>query len=352
MLLQYSAFTKDLTLTGSTQKHNRPASSGFPFPGLRALKARIIEQSIEVSRTKLKQTVQDVITQARLAYYELQYSQHNINLTQEMGKLLSSLQQQLKNNYAVNTSKLSDILQVDIEIEENKNDVQIARDKQHAQHARLNAVLNLPSRFRLTKLDTLKPLSLPVNSYSLFQIAKKKRIEIANLRAKLEKMQRIIRLSERRFYPDFDAGYSRFQNSASKQVGSNAKHATFSTRPKIKSSHFFATNDAYLTESKEKVNTLKIKIKALQTQTEDELQQAYTRYQSQQRNYALYQNKILPKAKAALDIAKNNFETGDSSFLEIMQAQESIFRYRLLTFRAIKEINKQVASIRRIMGSR
>jgi outer membrane protein TolC len=350
MLRQYSAFTNDLTLTGSTQKHKRSASSGFPFPALSALKASIIEQSIAVSRTMLKQTVQDVITQTRLAYYELQYSQHNVNLTRDMGKLLTSLQHQLKNNYAVNSTKLGDILQVDIEIEENKNDVHIARDKQHAQQARLNALLNLPPSFKLTQLDTLTPLSLPKNSYPLLQIAKKKRIEIANLRAKLEKMQRVIRLSKRRFYPDFDAGYSRFQNDMSKQIGSNASRATFSNRPKIKSGRFFANNDAYLNESKEKIKTLKTKIKALQTQTEDELQQAYTRYQSQQRTYVLYQRKILPKANTALDIAKNDFETGDSSFLEIMQAQESIFRYRLLTFRAIKEMNKQVAKIRRIIG--
>lgn len=352
MLFQYNAFTTDLTLTGSTQKHNRSAASGFPFSGLRGLKARIIEQRIEVVRTQLKQAVQDVITQTRNAYYELQYSQHNINLTREMGKLLTSLQQQLKSNYSVNSTKLSDILQVYIEIEENKNDVQIAKDKQQAQQARLNALLNLPSRFRLAKLEPLTPLSLPKNSDSLIQTAKKKRIEIATLRAQLEKMQRVIRLSERRFYPDFDAGYSRFQNSASKQVGSTANRATFSTRPKIKSNHFFATNDAYLAESKEKIKTLKTKINALQTQTEDDLQQAYTRYQSQQRNYVLYQTKILPKAKTALEIAKNNFETGDSSFLDIMQAQESIFRYRLLAFRAIKDINKQVATIRRITGSR
>ena len=351
MLLQYSAFTNSLTLTGSTQKHNRSASSGFPFPALRSLKANIIDQSIEASRLKLKQTVQDVITQTRLAYYELQYSQHNIKLTQKMGKLLVSLREELKNNYSVNTAKLGSILQVDIEIAGNNNDVQLAKDKQQAQQARLNALLNLPSHFKLTKLDRLKPIRLTTSSLPLIQIAKKKRIEIANLRAELEKMQRMIRLSDRRFYPDFDAGTSRFQNQMSKQIGSNANRATFANRPNIKSSNFFATNDAYLTETKAKAKALQMKIKALSIKTEDQIQQAYSRYQSQQRNYALYQSKILPKAKASLDIAKNNFETGNSSFMDIMQTQESIFRYRLLAFKAIKGMNSEVAKIQRITGS-
>ena len=354
MLLQYSAFTNDITLTGSTQKHNRSASSGFPFPALRALKASIINQSVEVARLKLKQTVQNVITQTRLAYYQLQFSQHDIELTQQMGKLLHSLKQELTNDYSVNAAKLGDILQIDIEMAENKNDVQLAKDKQQAQQARLNALLNLPTHFRLNQLDPLKPLSLSANHLSLIQTAQKKRIEIATLNAELEKMQRVIRLSERRFYPDFDAGYSRFQNSMSKQVGSNAKRAAFSNRPKItaniKGGNFFATNDAYLRETKDKVTALQAKIKALKTQTADDLQQATTRYQSQQRNYVLYQDKILPKALSALEIAKNNFETGEGSFMGIMQAQEAIFRYRLLSFKAIKDMNMMVAKIQRIMG--
>jgi outer membrane protein TolC len=351
ILLQYNAFTNDLTLTGSTQKHKRSASTGFPFPALRALKANILDQNIEVSRLKLKQTTQDIITQTRLAYYELQYSQYNISLTQKMGKLLTSLKEELKNNYEVNTAKLGDILQIDIEIEQNNNDVSIAKDKQQAQQARLNTLLNLPTFFKLSKLDALKPIKLTANSQQLIKTAKRKRIEIAKLEAKVEKMQRIIRLSDRRFYPDFDAGYSRFQNSMSKQVGSNANRATFSNRPKIKNNSFFATNDAYLTETKAKVKALQAKIKALKIKTEDELLQAYTRYQSQQRNHSLYQSKILPKANASLDIAKNNFETGDSSFMDIMQAQESILRYRLLAFKAVKEMNVEVAKIWRVMGS-
>ncbi len=350
MLLQYSAFTNDLSLTGSTQKHNRSASRNFPFPALSALKANIIDQSIEISRLSLQQTVQNILTQTRLAYYQLQYSQHSISLTQKMGQLLIALKEQLSDNYAVNNSKLGNILQIDIEIAANQNDVQLAKDKQQAQQARLNALLNLSSGFKLTHLDPLKPLKLPQNSHALVQIAKKKRIEIIKLRAQIEKIQRVIQLSNRRFYPDFDAGYSRFQNKMTKQIGSNANRATFANRPTIKSNNFFASNDAYLTESRAKIKTLQLKIKALQTQTEDELQQAYSRYQSQQHNYALYQTNILPKAKTSLKIAKNNFETGDSSFMDIMQTQEAILRYQLLGLKAVKEMNSEAAKIWRIMG--
>ena len=110
--------------------------------------------------------MQDVITQTRLAYYQLQYSQHNINLTAQMGKLLTSLREQLENNYAVSSAKLNDILQVDIEIEENKNDVQIAKDKQQAQQARLNALLNLPTNFKLNKLPVDKEVNKTVTEFN------------------------------------------------------------------------------------------------------------------------------------------------------------------------------------------
>jgi len=350
MLVQYSAFTKDINLTGSTQKHNKSVSSGFPFPGLTALKASIIDQSVESSRLQLKQTVQDVITQVRIAYYELQYAQQESSLTLQNNKLLQSLKEELENAYASNTSSLNEILQIDIEIEENRNSNRIAKNKQQAQQARLNALLNLDSTFKLGRLDALKPVRMTRNAQQLLIIAKNKRVEIARLRSNLKKMKRIIQLSEKRFYPDFDAGYSRFQNRTSQQVGSNANRDAFSKRPKIKSNGFFAKNDAYLTETKLKYKALQAKINALNTKTADDIQQALSSYQTQKNHYTLYQSKILPKAKESLELAKNDFEAGEGGLANIISSQQMVLNYRLLVFKATAGMNVNVAKLKRIVG--
>ena len=338
MLSQYAAFTKDITLTGSNQKHKRSVSSNFPFPGLSALKSSVIDQSVESSRLQLKQTVQDVITQTRVAYYELQFAEQEINLTQQNVRLLKSLKEELQNSYSSNTGKLSGILDVDIEIAASQNKLEIARDKQRSQQARLNALLNVSPTYVIGNLDKLKAEKLPDNVAGYIKTGQSRRVEIAILQSELEKMKRIIQLSEKRFYPDFDAGFSRFQDDK------------FTTKPKIKANNFFGNNDAYLTETRKKYKALQTKISALKNKTADDIQQAFSSYQTQQRTRALYQNQVLPKAKSSLDIAKNLYETGETSYVKIIEVEKMILNYRLLSLNALKEMNVSKAKLMRFVG--
>lgn len=338
MLAQYAAFTQDIKLTGSTQKHKKSVSKGFPFPGLLALKSSIIDKAVESSRLALKQTVQDVITKSKIVYYDLQFSQQEISITGQNIKLLKSLKDQLKSSYSSNSAELSGILQVDIEIASNQNKLQVAKDKKQAKQAKLNALLNISPAFKLGKLDKLKAEKLIEDTPQLITMGKRQRVEIVRLKTDLEKMKRIIQLSEKRFYPDFDAGYSRFQNGK------------FTTKPKIKKNNFFAKNDAYLAETRAKYKALQSKIKALENKTADDIQQVVSNYQTQKRTRALYRNKILPKAKTTLDIAKNLYETGDASFLKVINVQKIILNYRLKLVKALKEMNINVAKVKRFVG--
>ncbi len=351
-LAQYAAFTKDLAVPVGSKKHNKSVANGFPFPGLLGLKASIIDQSVESSRLQLKQTVQDAITQTRIAYYELQLARQEIGVISQKIELLRSLKDQLRESYSTNTTELSNILQIDIEIEKNRNKRQVTRNKLTAQQARLNALLNLSPTFKLGKMDKFSPLKLSQTVNDLLSMGNQHRVEIARTQSELKKMERIIQLSEKRFYPDFSAGYSRFQNQTSKQTGSNATKAAFSTRPSFKKRNFFGTNDAYLNETKLKYKALQSKLSALRNKTEDEIQQRLSSYQIQQRNYRLYQNKVIPKSKTTLDIAKNMFETGDSSYLKVIEIQKMILDYRLLSLQAIKGMNVDVARLSRVVGQR
>ncbi len=344
MLAQYASFTRDLKLTGSNQKQKKPVS--FPFPGLSTLKANIIDQSVNVSRLTLKQTTQDVITKTRIAYYELQFTRQEITLANKNIKLLNALKVQVKDSYStydVNSNiDLATILDVDIQINKNQNTLQIAKQKQHAQQARLNALLNLPSELKLGRLDALKAISINATTANLIKKAKQHRVEIALLQTQLKKLEQIIQLSQKRFYPDLDAGFSRFQSRGSKQQ--------FTTKPKIKINNFFAKNDAYLSETKLRHTALKSKINALKINTEDAVRQALSVYKSQQQSHVLYHSKIIPKAKATLEIAKTLYETGETSYLDVIESKEKILNYQLLSLKAIKDLNVSWAKLARLTG--
>ncbi|TCJ83215.1 TolC family protein [Cocleimonas flava] len=341
MLAQYEAFTNELALTGSAKASlSKNKSAAYPSPGLNAIKSSIIDESVKYSRLKLKQTTQDTITNARIAYTEMQTAQREMVLQSRLTSQYKSLKEELQNNYATNTGGLDDILQADIEIAASQNKRRVAKDKRDAQQARLNALLNIPTTTRFGGLDKLGKASLIANRNEITQQAHKHRVEIALLESELAKMQRVIQLSERQLYPDLDAGFSRTQNGK------------FTTKPKIKTNNFFARNDAYLEETKQKAKALTSKIAALKNTTSDELQQTLSNYQSHQSTYTLYRNNVIPKAKASLDIARNAFETGESDNVKVIKAQIAITKYRLLLLNAQSGMEVSRYKAERLIGFR
>ncbi|MEH6456582.1 MAG: TolC family protein [Cocleimonas sp.] len=334
-LKQYAAFTDDIALTGSAKKKTGIA---YPSPGLNAIKSSIIDESVKYSRLKLKQTTQDVITRVRIAYAELQTARRETYLLGQLTSQYQLLKQELQNNYATNTGELGVILQADIDIASSQNRQRLAKDKRDTQQARLNALLDVPIITRFGKLDKLTEIKLSSKHNKLKTIANKKRVEIALLKTELAKMQQIIQLSEKRLYPDLDAGFSR------------TKNGKFATNPKVKTNQFFAKNDAYLNETRQKAEALKLKIAALKNTTASDLQQKLSAYQSQKSTYRLYRNKVIPKAKSSLDIANNSFEAGDGGSVKIINAKVAIIKYRLLLLKALRDLQISHSKAERLSG--
>jgi len=339
-MAQYAAFA------------NKPAASGFPFPSLLTLKGSIIDHAVEASRLQLLQNIQDVITQTRLAYYELQFAQQESRLVKKNSDLLDSLKIQMANNYTTHSTDLKQIIQIDINSEKQRNKRQQAQHRQQVQQARLNALLNLSSAFILGKLDRLTPIILSASAQKLSVKGQKHRVEIAQLNSAIKKMEQIIQLSERRFYPDLSANYSRFQNRTAKQVGSNAAEKTFAIRPTntTKRSLFFGKDDAYLTETKQQYHALKIKRQALHRQTDDVIQQNFAQYSAQKRSHITYQSQIIPKSKTTVAIVNNQYETGASNYLNVIETQTLLLNARLLSLQAIKQMNSKATQLERLVG--
>ena len=255
-------------------------------------------------------------------------------------RLFKSLKQELQNNYSSNTGDLADILQVDIDIAKSRNSLQTIRDKRQTHQARLNALLNVSPALVMKKLDRVDDKNIKLSSKSKAYInqAQINRVEIEIMQSELAQMRKVIQLSQKRFYPDLDAGFSRFKNEK------------FSTKVKIKSNIVFGKDDSYLAETRTKMTALQSKIAALKTQTVADTQESFSKYQIANNKRSLYQNKVIPKAKVSLSIANNQYETGETNYVKVIKGQQMIVKYRLDSLTAIKELLINKAKLLRLVG--
>ena len=232
-------------------------------------------------------------------------------------------------------------MQVDIDIATSRNKLQISKDRFNSQQVRLNTLLNLSPDLKMGKLDKLKShnLALSSNAGTYIKQAQKNRIEIAILLSELEQMEKVIQLSQKRFYPDLDAGFSR------------TKNGQFSTKPKIKTNKVLGKDNAYLTETREKVKALKSKIAALKTKTADDVQQLVSKHRIARKTHKLYQNTVIPKSTVSLEIANNMYETGETNYAKVIKVNKMIIKYRLESLKVLKNIVTNKALLERLVSN-
>jgi outer membrane protein TolC len=253
--------------------------------------------------------------------------------------------------YTTGKSTLNDVVKIQIEIDRIENDLVEFKEKRNTMHVRLNKLLNISEGFVPVGIEELKPVALDYVKEELLKDGEEGRTEIRSLVAKLEKMQLLIEMAEKRFYPDFTPGFSLFQNRIIKQVGTDAQAPTFSNMPMVRGANWFGSNDAYIRETKIKYQALQDQIKGLKNKTVDATNQAVFRYENADRLRTLFASKLVPKSRLTVDITETMYITGKVDFMDLINSQQMFLSHSLSLKRAIKDMNVEAARIERLVGS-
>ena len=89
---------------------------------------------------------------------------------------------------------------------------------------------------------------------------------------------------------------------------------------------------------------------ALENQLQTELAIAYARWQSQIEAIATYRQDILPGAQSAFDAARKGFDFGKFSFLEVLDAQRTLFQTKTQFIQTQASAHQAEADIQSILG--
>ena len=81
-----------------------------------------------------------------------------------------------------------------------------------------------------------------------------------------------------------------------------------------------------------------------------ELVQAYEALSAAQNEIGILQSEILPAATSAFDVTSKGYELGRFGFLEVLDAQRTLFQNRILLVRALANHHRLVNEIERLIG--
>lgn len=113
----------------------------------------------------------------------------------------------------------------------------------------------------------------------------------------------------------------------------------------------FNRNQGNLLEALRRTDKARDELSVTGIRLSTEIAQAHQDLSAARQEVELLQQEVLPGAQSAYDAAAKGFELGKFSFLEVLDAQRTLFQAKSQYLRALTEAHRSAAGIERILGA-
>lgn len=324
ILRRYAAFTEGArTGVGSMRGHGG-LRSRFPFPGVLALKGRVVTQDVLAAREQLEAARRDAVTAARKSHWRLWFLHQAVSISERTIGLLRELEQVSVTRYEAGRTSFQDVIKVRVQRELLDERLVTLREKLQTTHMEMREILHLP-------LDT--PISIPQvpleeadvpDLPALYDTALAKRQELKVLSARIGKMDAMIEMAETMLLPALDMGLSLYKDQAINQVGTQAGQSTFATRTTASAGAglpkrpWFGFADAYLREMRQNRLALQQELNRLRDAALTRVRNKWFALDRARREKRLYQDTVVQLSEAALEVSASGYESDKVAFADVI----------------------------------
>jgi outer membrane protein TolC len=356
ILRQYSAFTEGLMTGVAPMKGKDPIRMKFPFPGVLGLKGQVVTKSVAIARTDLAIARRDAVTETRKAYWELLYDHQARPVTAETLSLFDRLEDVATTRYKSGSTSFQDVIKIRIHRKIIAENLVTLREKERNVEMRIRELLDLGPDAPVGRPKGQWPAVDPPTLESLYAQAVENRQELEKMRAMIGKMARMIEMGETMILPAYGQGLSLYSDEAIVQTGSAAMKETFPTAttaamgaglPKMP---WYGTRDAYLQETRQKLQALKQDLEKAEAATRTMVRNAWFKLDDARRAAALYRNTIISLSKDALDVTNREYESGKVPFADAIGAYQDWLDVNLTLQRKRSDMGIAWAELARVVG--
>lgn len=284
----------------------------------------------------------EVLTGVTKAYISALEAQKQWQQQKELVKVADKLYQSIAAQ--VEAGKVSKLVQT-------KANVELARahiDLDNARSSFATARSNLASywgsrnpRFQQLSGQLAPPTPLPDDS-SLSDFIKRNP-DVARWSAEIQQREANLDLQRAEGIPDINitGGYKRFEDA-----GAEAALVGISIPLP-----FFDRNQGDIKAAKYRLNRADAQRRAAEAETHRALQQAYNRLQSAQHEVQQLEEEVLPGSQEAFKAAQIGYRQGKFDYLEVLDAQRTLFASRTRHIQTLAEYHRSIAEVERLIGT-
>ncbi|OAI06961.1 MULTISPECIES: TolC family protein [Methylomonas] len=284
----------------------------------------------------------DVLTQVTQAFIDVLAAQQRLTLTQQIHELAN--QTTVTTSARVQAGKVSPVEETKAKVARASVQIELMRAQKELEAARKRLAAGWGSttpRFEMVS-GNLESIQAPASLDSLAQRLSKNP-DLARWATEITQRQALITMEKSKAIPDVTATVG-----ASKYLMPNdyALVVGFSVPLPV-----FDRNQGRVQEAEHRLTKAEDELRSTEVRIATALNTAYQALDTAHSEIITLQQDILPGAQSAYDAAREGYRLGKFSFMDVLDAQRTLFGAKNQYLLALAEYHKSVANVERLVGS-
>jgi outer membrane protein TolC len=331
------------------QRSQWQLQQNIPFPGTRRLRSEVAGLRAEVASADAATVAQDLALQVKDTYYTLYRVQEQERLIRRFQEELDGFESSASAQYEVGRGTQQAILKA--QIERGRLTVrleQLAEEGASAQQ-RLARLLGRADAEGLSGVVRVTPPD-DVPLRSRVATALQQRPEASALRRMRQRAHREEALARKAFWPDVTVGLQYVDVQSSNLTPTMTGRDAFAVSLGIRVPLWRGKLRAQVDEAQIEARRAEAQLEALQLDIRTRLNDLQQQRRRQQRQLTLLNDTLIPQAETALEATLNAYSTGRTDFLDLLDAERTLFQLQMEYEATYARSLKTIAAVERTLG--
>lgn len=319
------------------------ASQDFPYPGKRALRAKVAAHKAESLHEDASAVRRRVIEALKLAYYRLAYVQQTLGILASHDGLLRQIEQAVESRYRVGQGSQQDVLRAQLQHTRILREVALHHQEERQLQVQLKQTLNRPQTAPEIVAEPLIPSVLQHGEADLLQQAEAQNPDLRSRRESLRGMQAQVELAGREFRPDFNV------QAMVQHTGSQFRDyymANFGIRLPNRGRRV-----AELAAAEEDRARAELELQADARRVGSEIAQQLALLRGSEERLKIYQEGLMPQAEATLQAGIAAYQSNRLDFATLLGSFLDVLSLNLERRGELADHESTLARLERLTGA-
>jgi len=317
---------------GRAEQHGVIISQEIVRGGKLRLNRAVAEQEWTLAEQELAVTQQRVLTDVRIAFYQVLLAQRQIDLTENLVRISRQGAAAVDALVTAEEATRADVLQAQLEIENSQVLARNARNRHEAAWRELSAVVG---QAELPEQALDGDGYAPPRDFDFRDVLSRLQSTSPEVAVAMSEISRARAMFERaRVEPIPNISVQGLVNVVDNGIGGKPDAGVAVSVP----IPLFNRNQGAVLKAQHEIAAAEQALAQLELGMQTRLAPVFERYSNAKNQVERYHNAILPAAQETLDLTRQTYEAGETNFLALLTAQRTFSQTNLNYLEALREL--------------